>query len=68
MVMSEFGAGALHGYHGDALTRWSEEYQIDVYEKNLEMISNIVTPWLLMDFILPEGPCVTYKTIIIGKD
>lgn len=31
MIFSEFGAGALHGYHGTKQTRWSEEYQQFLY-------------------------------------
>jgi beta-glucuronidase len=27
LVMSEFGGDALYGHHGDAATRWTEEYQ-----------------------------------------
>jgi len=27
VVISEFGADALQGWHADALTRFSEEYQ-----------------------------------------
>src|SRR5882724_5046559 len=31
LIMSEFGGDALYGKHGDALTRWTEEYQEDLY-------------------------------------
>ena len=30
--ISEFGADAQQGFHADALTRFSEEYQADVYQ------------------------------------
>jgi len=55
MIMSEVGAGALQGLHGDKDERWTEEYQDYVFKTNLEMIDNIdflrgVTPWILMDF------------------
>lgn len=61
VVMSEFGAGALHGRHGPADHRWTEEYQAAVYEANLEMIGNIdflrgLTPWILQDFRSPRRP------------
>ncbi|MDR3654086.1 MAG: glycoside hydrolase family 2 TIM barrel-domain containing protein [Paludibacter sp.] len=59
VMISEFGAGALQGLHGDALTRWTEEYQEDVYVRTLKMLSKIpqfrgVTPWILYDFRSPK--------------
>ncbi|HUN88348.1 MAG TPA: glycoside hydrolase family 2 TIM barrel-domain containing protein [Terriglobales bacterium] len=61
LVMSEFGAGALYGYHGDADTRFTEEYQAAVYEHQVRMLANIpflrgTTPWILMDFRCPRRP------------
>ncbi len=61
MIMSEFGGGALQGYHGDENDRWTEEYQMAVYEENLEMIKNIsflrgTTPWILKDFRSARRP------------
>lgn len=61
MIMSEFGGGALQGYHGDPLDRWTEEYQAAVYRNNLEMMKNIsflrgTTPWILKDFRSPKRP------------
>ncbi|MFW6248603.1 MAG: glycoside hydrolase family 2 protein [Bacteroidota bacterium] len=58
-MFSEIGGGALQGYHGDTLTRWSEEYQAYVYEESVEMFSRIprlkgVSPWLLVDFRSPR--------------
>ena len=55
MIMSEVGAGALKGLHGDKDERWTEEYQDYVFKTNLEMMDNIdflrgITPWILMDF------------------
>jgi beta-glucuronidase len=55
MMMSEYGAGALQGYHGKAEDRWTEEYQVAVYESNIEMLKGIeflagASPWILMDF------------------
>lgn len=55
MIMSEVGAGALQGLHGDVNERWTEEYQDAVYKYNIEMMKNIdflagVSPWILMDF------------------
>ena len=59
VMISEFGAGALQGMHGDAQTRWTEEYQEDLYSKTLKMLSKIpqfrgVTPWILYDFRSPR--------------
>ena len=61
VIISEFGAGALHGYHGDRLTRWTEEFQEDLYKKTLNMLVRIpqlrgVTPWILCDFRSPRRP------------
>ncbi len=58
-MFSEIGGGALQGYHGDSLTRWSEEYQAYVYEESVKMFSRIpqlkgVSPWLLVDFRSPR--------------
>jgi beta-glucuronidase len=59
VIVSEFGAGALYGKHGDAQTRFSEEYQANVYEHQIKMLRQIpalagMTPWLLMDFRSPR--------------
>jgi len=61
VMISEFGADALQGLHGDALTRWTEEYQEDLYKRTLPMLSKIqqfrgVTPWILCDFRSPRRP------------
>jgi beta-glucuronidase len=55
VVVSEFGGDALAGYHGDAETRWSEEYQESLYVNQLKMLGGIaglrgMTPWILADF------------------
>jgi beta-glucuronidase len=59
VMISEFGADALQGLHGDSLTRWSEEYQEDLYKRTLAMLSKIpqfrgVSPWILCDFRSPR--------------
>lgn len=59
VIMSEFGAGALAGYHADADTRFSEEYQVRVYEHQLPMLKAMpmlagMSPWVLMDFRSPR--------------
>jgi beta-glucuronidase len=61
LIMSEFGADALYGHHGDALTRWTEEYQEDLYRHQISMLRKIpflrgASPWILMDFRSPRRP------------
>jgi beta-glucuronidase len=58
-IMSEWGAGARYGLHGTTRTRWSEEFQAEVYRKQAKMLDRIpflagTTPWLLMDFRSPH--------------
>ncbi|MFW6371897.1 MAG: glycoside hydrolase family 2 protein, partial [Bacteroidota bacterium] len=59
VILSEFGAGALYGKRGTEKTRWSEEYQANVYEQTLKMIDNMpnvsgLSPWILVDFSSPR--------------
>ena len=64
VMISEFGAGAKYGLHGEKDTRWNEEYQEYLYEETLKMIDQIdqlkgFSPWILVDFrsprrVLPE--------------
>jgi beta-glucuronidase len=59
MIMSEFGADALFGNHGDPQTRWTEEYQESLYQHQLAMLKRIpflrgTTPWILKDFRSPR--------------
>ncbi|MEJ0086561.1 MAG: glycoside hydrolase family 2 TIM barrel-domain containing protein [Pseudomonadota bacterium] len=61
VMISEFGADALQGKHGDRLTRFSEEYQEDLYRQTLAMLGKIpqwrgTTPWILVDFRSPRRP------------
>lgn len=61
LIVSEFGADALAGFHADALTRWSEEYQESVYRHQIAMLERIaslrgLTPWILNDFRSPRRP------------
>jgi beta-glucuronidase len=58
-IMSEWGAGARYGRHGTTRTRWSEEFQAEVYRRQAEMLDRIpflagTSPWLLMDFRSPH--------------
>lgn len=59
VFISEFGAGALYGRHGNKTERFTEEYQEDMYEKHVNMLKRIpglagVTPWILKDFRSPR--------------
>jgi beta-glucuronidase len=59
LIISEFGAGAPFGNHGEADARWTEEYQVSVYKHQLQMLQKIpslagMTPWVLMDFHSPR--------------
>ena len=50
---------ALQGLHGDRLTRFTEEYQADLYRQTLPMLDKIpqlrgMTPWILCDFRSPR--------------
>jgi beta-glucuronidase len=61
LIMTEFGAEAPYGNHGDALTRWTEEYQENVYLHQVDMLRRIpflrgTCPWILMDFRSPRRP------------
>lgn len=58
VIVSEFGGGALQGFHGDKLTRWSEEFQAYLYEESISMFDKIdglsgMAPWILCDFMSP---------------
>ncbi len=66
VVISEFGAGALQGYHADKLTVWSEEFQEFLYEETLPSLYKIpqisgITPWILADFRSPRRVLIPYQ-------
>lgn len=61
VVISEFGGGALAGFTGDPLERWTEDFQAYLYEESFKMLEKIdnlsgLTPWLLVDFRSPRRP------------
>jgi beta-glucuronidase len=61
VVITEFGADALGGFHADNETRWSEEYQELLYQNQFKMLTPIpglrgMTPWILVDFRSPRRP------------
>jgi len=59
VIVSEFGAGAPFGRHGEADERWTEEYQANLYQHQIIMLKKIsslagMSPWVLMDFHSPR--------------
>ena len=60
-VLSEFGADAQAGRHGEAGERWTEEFQADVYRRQVAMFQRIPSlsgtiAWVLVDFRSPRRP------------
>jgi len=58
-VISEFGADAQAGRHGDAGTIFTEEFQADVYRRQVAMFQRIpflngTIAWVLVDFRSPR--------------
>ena len=61
VIITEFGAGAKAGLHGDRTERFTEEHQAWLYEEQIRMFSTIpglsgTTPWILKDFRSPKRP------------
>ena len=59
VIITECGADALAGHHGTDSDKGTEEYQAEVYRKQVEVISGIdyvrgMTPWILFDFRCPR--------------
>ncbi len=58
VFISEFGGEALYGNHegpADEAAWWNEEYQENIYIKQVEMFEHVpnligVSPWILVDF------------------
>lgn len=66
VVISEFGADALEGFHADNKTKFSEEYQESLYENQIALLSTIkglrgMTPWILADFRSPRRQHPIYQ-------
>ena len=63
IVFTEMGAGAKAGHHGEPDEIWTEEFQADIYRRQVEMIragrsgagGQIagMSPWILKDFRAP---------------
>ncbi|MBV6647886.1 MAG: beta-glucuronidase [Cyclobacteriaceae bacterium] len=59
LFVSELGAGALHGFHGDSTLMWSEEFQQSFYENQIKILEPTdklcgLSPWILTDFRSPR--------------
>lgn len=67
LFFSETGAEALGGFHGDSLTRWSEEYQEWYYKEQMQMMKRMpdnfvgLSPWILNDFRSPRRNNPVYQ-------
>jgi len=65
--ISETGAETLGGFHGDSLTRWSEEYQEWYYREQMAMLKRMpdnfagLSPWILCDFRSPRRNNQTFQ-------
>jgi beta-glucuronidase len=63
IVFTELGAGAKAGHHGDNDEIWTEEFQAEIYRRQIEMVRRNRTevggevaglsPWILKDFRAP---------------
>lgn len=61
VVITEFGGGALYGFHGEKYQYFTEEYLVDIYKANLKMFAGVpqisgLDPWVLKDFRSPKRP------------
>lgn len=59
LIVSEFGASAVYGFHADPETRFSEDFQESIYLHQVKMLDRIsflrgASPWILMDFRSPR--------------
>jgi len=59
VVITEFGAGALSGERGTKDDLFTEDYQLQVYKKQTEVLGEIeyikgLSPWILFDFRCPR--------------
>ena len=58
-LFSEFGAGAMYGFHDPGMEKFSEEFQAEYYRVTLEMVRKVpglsgLSPWILKDFHSPR--------------
>jgi beta-glucuronidase len=60
-LISEFGADAQAGRHGDSGAVWTEEFQADFYHRQIAMFQRVpflsgTIAWALVDFRSPRRP------------
>ncbi|HEY5407494.1 MAG TPA: glycoside hydrolase family 2 TIM barrel-domain containing protein [Ginsengibacter sp.] len=66
IIITETGGGALAGFHADDSTRFSEEFQEEIYKNQVKLFARIdglrgTTPWILVDFRSPKRLNPTYQ-------
>ncbi len=66
VVITEFGADAMTGYHASKDDKGCEECQKDIYEKQISVLREIsyvkgMTPWILYDFRCPRRTSAIQK-------
>ena len=67
LFISETGAEALSGFHGDSTTMWSEELQAYYYKEQVAMLKRMpvnfagISPWILVDFRSPRRNNSVYQ-------
>lgn len=67
LFISETGAGAKGGFHGDNEDRWTEEFQEWYYEETVKMMDRMpenysgLSPWILTDFRSPRRNHPVYQ-------
>lgn len=59
IIISEFGGGAKAGTRGKVTEMYTEEFQEEIYKKQVETLSKTpyvagITPWILYDFRCPR--------------
>lgn len=59
VIVTELGAGIKKGYHAEKNVMFSEEYGVETYKAQIEMLSRMpqlsgVSPWILKDFRSPR--------------
>lgn len=59
VFISELGGGCKYGLHGNPDERFTEEYMVEVYKAQIEMLERIpglagTSPWILKDFRSPR--------------
>jgi beta-glucuronidase len=73
VIVSEFGAGAQYNLHGDDQTRFTEEYQANLFNHQLAMWQRVpelagMSPWVLMDFRSPRRTLPGIQNYSIARD